>query len=218
MPTPPGLCCTPVATVYVSWEEALPKISTAASTHQRPSQRAVLFFFQSGKVPVPDSGAIPFSIRACTQDKLQSIVFTDLEHWQLSRFQNASFQRLPHKPAFWLSQKPRPTPYYPSVRQGNYRQKKPWKWQLLMDNAMNVHVCHPLNTSVANPTLQKTLGMGFVVPPKAREPFKMAGRLASFVDTWKVLTKDTWELNAIEGYQIPHFKMEGIPTLRTCSA
>jgi len=28
---------------------------------------------------------------------------------------------------------------------------------------MNVHVCHPLNTSVANPILQKALGMGFVV-------------------------------------------------------
>ena len=31
----------------------------------------------------------------------------------------------------------------------------------------------------------------------------VAGRLASFLDTWKVLTRDTWVLNAIEGYQIP---------------
>ena len=37
----------------------------------------------------------------------------------------------------------------------------------------------------------------------------VAGRLASFVDTWKVLTKDTWVLNAIEGYQIP---LVGTPT------
>ena len=47
------------------------------------------------------------------------------------------------------------------------------------------------------------MGMGFVVSPKAKEPFVVAGRLASFFDAWKVLTKDTWVLNAIEGYQIP---------------
>ena len=37
----------------------------------------------------------------------------------------------------------------------------------------------------------------------------VSGRLASFVDTWKMLTKDTWVLNAIEGYQIP---LVGTPT------
>ena len=31
----------------------------------------------------------------------------------------------------------------------------------------------------------------------------VAGRLASFADTWKVLTEDLWVLNTIEGYQIP---------------
>jgi len=51
--------------------------------------------------------------------------------------------------------------------------------------------------------------MGFLVPPKAKEPFVVAGRLASFIDTWKVLTGDLWILSAIEGYQIPFV---GIPT------
>jgi len=51
--------------------------------------------------------------------------------------------------------------------------------------------------------LVKVREMGFRVPPKAKAPLKVAGRLASFVDTWKVLTKDTWVLDAIQGYQIP---------------
>ena len=45
--------------------------------------------------------------------------------------------------------------------------------------------------------------MGFRVPPRAKAPLKVARRLASFVDTWKVLTKDTWVLDSIQGYQIP---------------
>ena len=49
--------------------------------------------------------------------------------------------------------------------------------------------------------------MGFKVPPKVKEPLKVAGRLASFIDTWKVLTGDIWVLNTIVGYQIP-FKGE----------
>ena len=51
--------------------------------------------------------------------------------------------------------------------------------------------------------LVKVREMGFRVPPKAKAPIKVVGRLASFVDTWKVLTKDTWVLDAIQGYQIP---------------
>jgi len=44
----------------------------------------------------------------------------------------------------------------------------------------------------------KVLGMGFVVvPPKAKEPFVVTGRLASSLDTWKVLTGDTLVLHAI---------------------
>ena len=35
----------------------------------------------------------------------------------------------------------------------------------------------------------------------------MAGRLAYFIDTWKVLTGDPWVLDAIVGYQIS-FKAE----------
>lgn len=49
--------------------------------------------------------------------------------------------------------------------------------------------------------------MGFKAPPKAREPLRVAGRLAYFIDTWKVLTGDPWVLDAIVGYQIP-FKAE----------
>jgi len=48
--------------------------------------------------------------------------------------------------------------------------------------------------------LVKVREMGFRVPPKAKAPLKVAGRLASFVDT---LTKDIWVLDAIQGYQIP---------------
>jgi len=40
--------------------------------------------------------------------------------------------------------------------------------------------------------------IGFVVPPRAKVPSEVEGRLASFVDTWKVLTKDTWVLDAIQ--------------------
>lgn len=55
--------------------------------------------------------------------------------------------------------------------------------------------------------LLKAQSMGFIVPPKVKEPLKVAGRLASFIDTWKVLTGDIWVLNTIVGYQIP-FKGE----------
>ena len=49
----------------------------------------------------------------------------------------------------------------------------------------------------------KAWGMGFKGPPETLKSQKVAGRLAHLVDTWNVLTKDTWVLNAIEGYQIP---------------
>ena len=49
----------------------------------------------------------------------------------------------------------------------------------------------------------KAWGMGFKGPPKTMDSVKGAGRLAYLVDTWKVLTKDTWVVNAIKGYQIP---------------
>ena len=55
--------------------------------------------------------------------------------------------------------------------------------------------------------LLKAQSMGFIVPPKVKEPLKVAGRLASFIDAWKVLTGDIWVLNTIVGYQIP-FKGE----------
>ena len=57
--------------------------------------------------------------------------------------------------------------------------------------------------NVQNPITLKAWGMGFKEPPKTMDSVKVAGRLAYIVDTWKVLTKDTWVLNAIEGYQIP---------------
>ena len=61
--------------------------------------------------------------------------------------------------------------------------------------------------AIQNPMLLKAQSMGFKAPPKAKEPLKVAGRLASFIDTWKVLTGDVWVLNTIAGYQIP-FKGE----------
>ena len=45
--------------------------------------------------------------------------------------------------------------------------------------------------------------MGFKKPPKEMETLMVAGRLASFVDTWNVLTGDLWVLNTVVGYQIP---------------
>ena len=45
--------------------------------------------------------------------------------------------------------------------------------------------------------------MGFKRPPEKMESVKVAGRLAYLVDTWKVLTKDAWVLNTVQGYQIP---------------
>jgi len=39
--------------------------------------------------------------------------------------------------------------------------------------------------------LVKVREAGFRVPPKAKALLMVAGRLASFVDSWKVLTKDT---------------------------
>ena len=56
---------------------------------------------------------------------------------------------------------------------------------------------------VQNPMMLKAWGMGFKGPPKTMESVKVAGRLAYLLDTWKMLTKDTWVLNATEGYQIP---------------
>lgn len=39
--------------------------------------------------------------------------------------------------------------------------------------------------------------------PKAREPWKVARRLAYFINIWKVSIRDTWVLNTIEGHVIP---------------
>ena len=57
--------------------------------------------------------------------------------------------------------------------------------------------------NVQNPIMLKAWGMGFKEPSKTMDSVKVAGRLAYLVDTWKVLTKDTWVLTVIEGYQIP---------------
>ena len=51
--------------------------------------------------------------------------------------------------------------------------------------------------------LVKAKGMGFTCPPKAKIPLMVAGRLAHFVNAWKVLTKDSWVLEAIKAFQIP---------------
>ena len=54
----------------------------------------------------------------------------------------------------------------------------------------------------------KAQSMGFISPPKAMESLMVAGRLASFIDAWKVLTRDFWVLETIKGYQIP---FKGMP-------
>ena len=40
--------------------------------------------------------------------------------------------------------------------------------------------------------LVKAKGMGFVMPPMAKMPLMVAGRLANFINSWKVLTNDSW--------------------------
>ena len=51
--------------------------------------------------------------------------------------------------------------------------------------------------------LVKLQGLGSTMSPLAKTPLMVAGRLANFVVTWKVLTKDRWVLEAIKGFQIP---------------
>ena len=47
------------------------------------------------------------------------------------------------------------------------------------------------------------MGNGFKRPSETMESVKVAGRLAYLVNTWKMLTKEIWVLNTIQGYQIP---------------
>ena len=51
--------------------------------------------------------------------------------------------------------------------------------------------------------LVKAKGMGFVMPPHTEVLLRVAGRLAYFVNTWKVLTEDNWVLQTIMGFQVP---------------
>jgi len=60
-----------------------------------------------------------------------------------------------------------------------------------------------VQTLNVNPILLKAKEIGFRVPPKVNVPLKVAERLVSLMDTWKMLTKDNWVLDAIQGYQIP---------------
>ena len=54
-----------------------------------------------------------------------------------------------------------------------------------------------------NHMLVKAKGMGFIMPPHTEVPLRVAGRLAYFVNTWKVLTEDNWVLQTIKGFHIP---------------
>ena len=40
------------------------------------------------------------------------------------------------------------------------------------------------------------------MPPHTESSLRLAGRLAHFVNAWKVLTKDSWELQAVKAFQI----------------
>ena len=68
---------------------------------------------------------------------------------------------------------------------------------------MNNVVLMPHPIHIVNHMLVKVVGMGFILPLKAGVPLKVAGRLAHFVNTWKVLTKDSWVLQTVKGFQIP---------------
>ena len=50
--------------------------------------------------------------------------------------------------------------------------------------------------------LDKAKGMGFVLSPLTEASLMVAGRLAKFVNTWKVLTQDSWVLQTVKGFQI----------------
>ena len=49
--------------------------------------------------------------------------------------------------------------------------------------------------------LFKAKGMGFILPTQAELPLKEAGRLAHFINTWKVLTKDSQVLQAVKAFR-----------------
>ena len=51
--------------------------------------------------------------------------------------------------------------------------------------------------------LDKAKGIGFVLSPLTEASLMVAGRLAKFVNTWKVLTQDSWVLQTVKGFQIP---------------
>ena len=41
------------------------------------------------------------------------------------------------------------------------------------------------------------------MPPMAKMPLMVAGRLANFINTWKVFAKDSSVLETVKGFQIP---------------
>jgi len=51
--------------------------------------------------------------------------------------------------------------------------------------------------------LLKMQEIGFSQPSVAQLALAVAGRLVHFVSNWRVLTSDTWVLEAIQGFQIP---------------
>ena len=51
--------------------------------------------------------------------------------------------------------------------------------------------------------LDRAKGMGFVLSPMTKVPLMVAGRLAKFINTWEVLTQDSWVLQTVKGFQIP---------------
>ena len=56
---------------------------------------------------------------------------------------------------------------------------------------------------VLNPMLVKAKGMGFILPAQTESLLQVAGRLALFINTWKVFTKDYWVLQTVKRFQIP---------------
>ena len=77
--------------------------------------------------------------------------------------------------------------------------------QEMTSNSMHTHNVDIFSESilVVNPMLDRAKGMGFVLSPLIEVPLMVVGRLAKFVNTWEVLTQDSWVLQTVRGFQIP---------------
>ena len=103
----------------------------------------------------------------------------------------------------------RPAPYYPPVKRQQGASKKPPQQErevtINCEPEPSNHSCtYAISTFIkCKSYVGEGKGNRVQVSTKGKAPLKVTGRLASFVNTWKVLTRDTWVLDAIQGYKIP---------------